>query len=725
MIAREWLGQERAVTLGAIRLEPHQCQALDRVHAAIDEHGGALLADDVGLGKTYVALAVAATAHKPLVVAPASLRAMWVDASARTSVALTFWSYEALSRGPAPFSGHDLVVLDEAHHARTPTTARYRQLAQLTAGARVLMLSATPVHNSPRDLRALLALYAGARAWTADETELASHIIRRERVDVSSSALPAVTPPQRIVLPDDDALLDALVALPPPVPTSDGGDGGALLSFTLARLWCSSHAALRAALRRRLQRARALEDSLACGRYPTASELRAWTIGDDAAQLAFPELLGDVAPGGVTELASAVREHATALERLLRRLPHESTLDRVRAARLLDLRDRHAGEKIVAFSQFSDTASMYYRSLRSAGHVCQLDGRGAQVAGGRLSRREALARFAPRATGSREPPTAHRIDVLIATDLLSEGVNLQDASVVVHLDLPWTPARLEQRVGRSRRLGARHALTTVYVMSPPATSETLLRQEQRLHAKMQTAARLTGACGAILPARLSPPPASLEHTGSPAPARAMQLVRARLRTWLSSAPTLAVEGAVRIACVRGSAPGALALVRRADRPALIAMHGARTGEDPADVLAAAHLAAGDDVPWSDAAVTHAVDRIEAWIASSDGAATAGLTLSISGTARRLAMRRIAHIAAHTPHHRRAVVASLAAEARRVVAAPYGVGAEGVLAELAMAPMPDAAWLRAVRAFGAANVRGTGPLSVTPASRLDAMIVFIP
>jgi hypothetical protein len=304
----------------------------------------------------------------------------------------------------------------------------------------------------------------------------------------------------------------------------------------------------------------------------------------------------------------------------LRRLPHESTLDRVRAARLLDLRDRHAGEKIVAFSQFSDTASMYYRSLRSAGHVCQLDGRGAQVAGGRLSRREALARFAPRATGSREPPTAHRIDVLIATDLLSEGVNLQDASVVVHLDLPWTPARLEQRVGRSRRLGARHALTTVYVMSPPATSETLLRQEQRLHAKMQTAARLTGACGAILPARLSPPPASLEHTGSPAPARAMQLVRARLRTWLSSAPTLAVEGAVRIACVRGSAPGALALVRRADRPALIAMHGARTGEDPADVLAAAHLAAGDDVPWSDAAVTHAVDRIEAWIASSDGAA---------------------------------------------------------------------------------------------------------
>ena len=41
-------------------------------------------------------------------------------------------------------------------------------------------------------------------------------------------------------------------------------------------------------------------------------------------------------------------------------------------------------------------------------------------------------------------------DVLIATDLLSEGLNLQDAARVVHYDLPWSPARLAQRVGRMR-----------------------------------------------------------------------------------------------------------------------------------------------------------------------------------------------------------------------------------------------------------------------------------
>ena len=723
IMARRWLAPEPSVTLGTVTLQPHQCEAVVRVRAALEDHGGALLADDVGLGKTYVALSIAAAASRPLVIAPASLRAMWADASARTNVPLTFCSYEALSRGSLPPAGHDLVVLDEAHYARTPSTVRYRQLAQITAGARVLMLSATPVHNSARDLRSLVALYVGARAWTSGETELVSHIIRRERDDVPSSALPEVTPPQRILLPEDDGLLDTIVALPPPVPPSDGGDGGALLSFTLARLWSSSHAALRAAIRRRLQRARALEDSLACGRHPTAAELKAWTIGDDAAQLAFPELLSDVSSANVAELAGAVREHAVALEALLRLIHRESALDAERAARLLGLRARHRDEKIVAFTQFADTASMYFRHLRGGGYVGLLDGRGAHVAGGRLSRCEALARFAPRAAGAREPSTAERIDLLIATDLLSEGVNLQDASVVVHLDLPWTPARLEQRVGRSRRLGAKHAVTTVYVMSPPATSETLLRQEQRLHAKMQTAARLTGACGAILPVRLSLASPFPQHVHPTAPTRSAQLVRARVQTWGTLAPIPQLDGAPRIACVRGGAPGALALLRRGDRCSLISLLGTHVSEDPADLLTAAQLAEAHDVPWCERAVTNAMERIQTFIASSDGATTAGFTLSITGTARRLAMRRIAHIAAHTPHHRRAVVACLAAEARRVVAAPYGVGAEGVLAELATAPLPDAAWLRAVRAFGEANVRGaangSGP------STLEAVIVFVP
>ena len=65
--------------------------------------------------------------------------------------------------------------------------------------------------------------------------------------------------------------------------------------------------------------------------------------------------------------------------------------------------------------------------------------------------------------------------MLIATDLLSEGLNLQDASVVVHLDLPWTAARLTQRLGRIWRMARRIARVHEYAIAPPAPADELLR----------------------------------------------------------------------------------------------------------------------------------------------------------------------------------------------------------------------------------------------------------
>ncbi|HEU5183878.1 MAG TPA: DEAD/DEAH box helicase [Gemmatimonadaceae bacterium] len=726
IIAHRWLEPESAMALGSVMLRPHQREAVARARAALAEHGGALLADDVGLGKTFVALAIATEAHDPLIVAPAALRAMWAQACAQTGVRADFRSYQALSRRPMPEARHDLVILDEAHHARSTHTARYRHLARGVAGAHVLLLTATPVHNSTRDLRALVALFLGARAWAIDETELGRHVIRREREDVAADAIPALAPPRWLFIEGDDDLLDAIISLPSPVPPSDGGDGGALVSFTLARLWASSHAALRAGLLRRLQRARAMEDALATGRHPTANELRAWSIGDDAAQLAFPELVATAIASDGPALLDAVRGHAAALESLMRVVPQDSMRDGERAERLREVASRHAGEKVVAFTQFSDTASALFRLLRDSVRVCQLDGRGARVAGGRLSRREAIARFAPRATGSPEPRAAERIEMLIATDLLSEGVNLQDASVVVHLDLPWTAARMAQRVGRSRRMGALHPATSVYAFAPPAAAATLLRQEQRLREKLNAAVRLTGACGAILPVRLSlvPEPPRDEPT---APTREIQLLRDTIARWrMDGAPSSPTECALPVACVRASDSGALALFKRETGPDLVAVLGARVGARSADLLAAARLSQGDDAPADDGKVRTALAIVESWAAASAGAAIAGAGRTIAGAARRVAMQRIAHIAARTPRHHRALVAPLASEARRIITAPYGVGAERILAELAGAPLPDEAWLRAVRAFGEANCRRLGVIpDHADAGQVEALIVFGP
>src|SRR5688500_6608126 len=84
-IAWAWLGPDAPITLGSITLRPHQRQAVRRARGALQEHGGTLIADDVGLGKTFIALALAAEARCPLVVGPAVLRAMWADACARSA----------------------------------------------------------------------------------------------------------------------------------------------------------------------------------------------------------------------------------------------------------------------------------------------------------------------------------------------------------------------------------------------------------------------------------------------------------------------------------------------------------------------------------------------------------------------------------------------------------------------------------------------------------------
>ena len=131
-------------------IRSRQCVACART---FDREGGCLLADDVGTGKTYVALAVAREWSRPLVVHPASLRATWEHAARRAGVRCGFTSHEALSREAAVDQSFDGVVVDESHRFR-PTSRRHAALAALTAHAPVLMLSATPLQNRARELAA-------------------------------------------------------------------------------------------------------------------------------------------------------------------------------------------------------------------------------------------------------------------------------------------------------------------------------------------------------------------------------------------------------------------------------------------------------------------------------------------------------------------------------------------------------------------------------------------
>src|SRR6185503_3114605 len=146
-------------TLGDVTLRPHQRASADRLLELIAHHGGALLADRVGTGKTYTALAVASRERAIIVIAPSSLRDMWRDALATTGVAARIVTHESLSRGDIPTLEPSIVLVDEAHRFRNPATRRYAAAATLCRRAKVLLVSATPIQNARNDLAAQLALF--------------------------------------------------------------------------------------------------------------------------------------------------------------------------------------------------------------------------------------------------------------------------------------------------------------------------------------------------------------------------------------------------------------------------------------------------------------------------------------------------------------------------------------------------------------------------------------
>lgn len=696
---------ERRV-IGRIALRPHQLVAVARLREMIARSGGALLADDTGLGKTYVAAALASEMRAPLIVAPAALLPMWEAALEAAVVSAPLLSFERLSRGAPPRTSHDLVIVDEAHHARTRATRRYRELSALTARASVLLLSATPIHNRRRDLETLLALFLGERASAMSDEELGRHILRRDRSSVDAAGRPpAAARPIWLPLPHDEALLAVLLSLPPPLPPADGGDGGALLVHSLVRQWASSDGALRGALERRAARAAALSHALLARRYPTRRELRDWATGDGALQLAFPELMASPCGDDHGELLEAVREHARMVDELRNALRSRVSLDALRAERLREVRRVHPGEKIVAFAAYAETAASLYRELRGDGHVAALSAHGARVAGGGLTRREAIERFAPVAQGVRPPRDAERIDVLIATDLLSEGMNLQDASVVVHLDLPWTPARMEQRVGRAARIGSAHDRVTVYALAPPASAERLIAVERRLREKLCVARRAIGADPDVLPLPL------IAMADGAAPGEAADEIRVAFTRWRAASPGATDDGEL-VAAVHAPGPGFLAALESPDGALLLAATGSPGGgvpsasTDPSAIARAVRLAEGIPAQVNVVQLGEARAAIVHWVAERRAAVAAGAE-AVSPIRRKIA-RRIGDIVARAAAHRRPLLASLAAEARAASRTSLGTGGEQELRGLLEAPLPDEAWLEAVAAFASARQRTVAP-----------------
>lgn len=712
-VARELLDtHDTPASLGEVTLHAHQRRAAARVAALLRSHGGALLADPTGLGKTFVALAAARGFQRILIGCPAALRDLWLSALHRTHARAPVVSFEQLSRRtPDWLDSADLVILDESHHLRNPLTRRYAAVAELCDRARVLLLTATPIQNRREDLVAQVALFLGDAAFAMNDAELTRFVVRR-RGDESAAPLPRLVGPAWISVTAEDDVLDDLMALPTPIPLADEGRADALVRYTLLRQWSSSRAALVAGLRRRLAAGLALVAALQAGRVPTRRDLAAWPHTADTLQLAIPELLvplGKDEGAPLSELLASAEDHVAALRRLLRRLREAPDPDPARSEALRALSRRHPGSRMIAFSQYAETVRAIARLLMpSQPGVAELTARGARVIGGRLRRRDVLAQFAPRAVVS----SAERIQILVATDVLSEGLDLQEASLIVHLDLPWNPARLEQRVGRVRRLGARHEAVFVYALAPPARSERVLEVESRLRAKLGVAARLVGVGQGSLPDIDDP-------EGEPVPERTSG-VYAMLERWRTDTqPEISPDREPLCAGVRAPADGALVLLAAGVERWLLADIGDGPTTDAAAVATLASMALGRASVPSEADIARVTSACADWWCRRAARASVRGVGPAGARARSRLASRITALLASAPRHERGRWARLASEAQQTLSAPLGIGAERRLQQLVGSAADGESWLASVAAIG--RSRGVHSPGGTPAVR--AVILF--
>lgn len=153
------------------------------------------------------------------------------------------------------------------------------------------------------------------------------------------------------------------------------------------------------------------------------------------------------------------------------------------------LRESGDGEKHLVFTQFADTAQYLTASLEEAG----IDGIDC-VTGESEDPAKQAWRFSPESNGKlAEFPPSKQTRILIATDVLSEGQNLQDAARVINYDLPWAIIRLIQRAGRVDRIGQKRDTIFCYSFLPAEGVENIIKLRQRIIHRLRENEEVVGS----------------------------------------------------------------------------------------------------------------------------------------------------------------------------------------------------------------------------------------
>jgi Superfamily II DNA/RNA helicases, SNF2 family len=416
-------------TLSGLEPLPHQLETARKV--LHEMRGRAILADEVGLGKTIEAglilkeYMIRGLVRKTLILVPASLVLQWVrelnqkfGIPAVAQKKTYMWqqcdvvvaSMDTAKRDPhrdiVLNLEYDMLIIDEAHKLKNRNTSNYQFVNQIRKKY-CLLLTATPVQNDMKELYNLITVLKPGQLGGQGEfqnnyvvgkrqpknqdalrEQLSKVMIRNRRTEglVEFTKRHVTNIPLRLS-PEEQALYDAITDFVKGRYRSSGGDIGSILSLvTLQREVCSSRDAVFVSLVNMFKK----------------------TPQDSPVRQMIWELV---------EKIRAIRANTKA----------ETAMKLV----------RDIGDKTIIFTEYRATQEYLLNYLKQQ-KIVAVAYRGGMNRG---KKDWMMDLFRGRA------------QVMVATEAGGEGINLQFCNHIINFDLPWNPMRVEQRIGRVHRLG--------------------------------------------------------------------------------------------------------------------------------------------------------------------------------------------------------------------------------------------------------------------------------
>jgi len=544
---------------GFLDLE-YQKEAVADAYDKIKQHNGVFLSDVVGLGKTFIsALLAKKLGGHSLVICPPVLKEYWEETMRQAGVVAKVESHgkldQILLKGVEEY---DNVFIDEAHRFRNEITQSFEKLHQICAGKKVILVSATPLNNRPKDIASQLYLFQNKlnstipnlknlkRFFSRLEKRLDSKLekeeylrvvkensreirerilkhvmVRRTRTEVEKFykedlekqgvKFPTIKPPVKLFYQFDEELnnlFDKTLQinrkihyarytpskyLKEKVPTEDlqiqllsqENIRGFMRSLLVKRLE-SSFYAFRQTLRRFIESYDNFIKMFDAGTVYISKKIDVY----DYLERGFEDELLKLVDEGraikyesrdfIPEFRDLLVYDRKTLQELLdawEKINYDPKIEKFISVLQKEEVLKNENTKIIVFTESEETGR-YLREELNKIYPNKVIFVSSRSSAGDI--KKIKENFDPSS-----PIKKNDIRILIATDILSEGVNLHKANVVVNYDLPWNSTRILQRVGRVNRIGTKHDSIYIYNFFPTEKAESEIRLEKLAVAKIQ------------------------------------------------------------------------------------------------------------------------------------------------------------------------------------------------------------------------------------------------